>query len=78
MDLFDNPMVRNALKSMTQEQLEKYKRLGEAMYGTTNFEDSSLIQQFATPDSITLEYIKSGLRSGLLPEDLNEKEIMPI
>ena len=34
MDLFNNPMVNNALKAMTPEQIEEYKKIGEHMYET--------------------------------------------
>ena len=36
-DLFNNPMVKAALASMTPEQIENYKKIGEKMYGNFKF-----------------------------------------
>lgn len=77
-DLFNNPMVTNAFKAMTPQQRADYKKIGEKMYGSVDFEDSKIINQMPEPLDEAALYIKSGLDSGLLPEDLdaNDKEIM--
>ena len=72
-DLFDNDMVRNALKSMTPEQLEYYQKIGEQMYNTIDFEKNRILD-IAPSDEEMLRYIKSSFDSGLLPDDLEEGE----
>ena len=72
-DLFDNPMIRNAKKAMTPEQLEQYKKIGEQMYGAGKME------KMETPDlddrfKESAAYIIEGLKSGLLPKDLDTDE----
>lgn len=77
-DLFDNPAVKMALKSMTLEQREHYQALGKELFGTVDFTDGRVINTLETPKDAQAQYILEGLRSGLLPSDLNddEKEIL--
>ena len=74
-DLFDNPMVRSALESMTPEQVESYKRIGKEMYGTIDFEKSEVLSNLPPPMAEALLYIEEGLKSGLHPVDLSKDEI---
>lgn len=74
-DLFNNPAVNNALKALTPEQLEEYKRFGESLYGTINFEDSTLVNSMPPPMAESVAYVEEGIKSGLLPEDLTEDEV---
>jgi hypothetical protein len=86
-DLFDNPMVRNILKQMSPEEIEKYKQLGEELYGNMNMMESisEIVKEGITakennseevPTQIkdSISYILEGLKSGLLPSDLDEDE----
>jgi len=75
-DIWNNPMVNNALKAMSKEDLEKYKKIGEQLYGSVNFEDSTVVKQLITPADEAVAYIEEGLKSGLLPEDLDENEVI--
>lgn len=75
-DLFNNPMVNNALKAMSKEDLEKYKKIGEKLYGNINFQDSTVVNQLITPVEEAVAYVEEGLKSGLLPEDLEENEVI--
>jgi len=75
-DIWNNPMVNNALKAMSKEDLEKYKKIGEQLYGGVNFEDSTIVNQLMTPADEAVAYIEEGLKSGLLPEDLDENEVI--
>jgi hypothetical protein len=75
MDIWNNPMVNNALKSLSPEQLENYKKIGEQMYGTVNFEDSKIINQMGPPIEESVAYIEEGIKAGLLPCDLSEDEV---
>ena len=76
MDLFSNPMVNNALKAMTPEQLEGYKKMGEQLYGNINFEDSKIVNNMLVPAEEAVAYVEEGIKSGLLPEDLDENEVI--
>lgn len=74
-DLFNNPAVNNALKSMTPEQLAEYKRFGESLYGGINFEDNAVVNNMPPPMAESVAYVEEGIKSGLLPEDLTEDEV---
>ena len=74
-DLFNNPMVNNALKAMTPEQLEEYKKFGESLYGNINFEDSKIVNNMPPPMAESVAYVEEGIKSGLLPDDLTEDEV---
>lgn len=75
-DIWNNPMVNNALKAMSKEDLEKYKKIGEQIYGNINFEDSTVVNQLITPVEEAIAYVEEGIKSGLLPEDLEENEVI--
>ena len=75
MDIWNNPMVNNALKSMTKEQIEEYKKVGEYMYNNINFEDNKIINSLDPPIEESVAYIEEGIKSGLLPQDLTENEV---
>ena len=73
-DLFDNPMVRAAMAAMSEEEQEKYKKIGEQMYGNMNFNDSRYtIDPNAKLDEAR-ECLESQLRSGLHPSDMEDNE----
>ena len=74
-DLFDNPMVRSALKAMSPEERQRYKEIGEQMYGTVNFVDSKIINEMPVPMAEAVAHITHGLRSGLDVSDMDMNEI---
>ena len=76
MDIWNNPMVNNAIKSMTPEQLKEYQQIGQYMYGTINFEDSKVINKLDAPLHESVAYIEQGIKAGLMPRDLSEDEIV--
>jgi hypothetical protein len=75
MDIWNNPMINNALKALTPEQIEEYKKIGEHMYGNINFEDSKIINKMDAPMEESVAYVEEGIKSGLLPCDLTEDEV---
>lgn len=78
MSLFNNPMVKNAEKSMTDEQKNHYKKLGEDMYNHVDFEKSEILSNNDNSLKESAKYIYLQIRSGLHPSYLeeNEKDIM--
>jgi hypothetical protein len=69
-------MVNNALKAMTPEQLAGYKKIGEQLYGSINYVDSKIINNMSTPMEEAVAYVEEGIKSGLLPQDLDENEVI--
>ena len=74
-DLFDNPTVEAMLKKMSPEEVEKYKLIGEELYGNIDFTQSKVLNNIPPPMTEALAYITCGLKSGLLPTDLDGEEI---
>ncbi len=76
--LFNNPMVDNALKSMNPEQRERYRVLGEELYGKIDFVDSKILDKIEDPIEENAAIISESIKSGLHPSflDNNEKEII--
>jgi hypothetical protein len=79
--LWDNEMVRHAMKTMSPEDIEKYRKIGESMYKDIDFEtakisnkDQSCPQFLADSVAYLTEAIKSGLHPSMLTED--EKNIL--
>jgi hypothetical protein len=75
-DLFDNPMVENAKKMLSPEQIEEYKKIGEYMYSNEalkQIENKSLDK--VNNDEYILRYASEALNSGLSPLDLSQTEL---
>jgi hypothetical protein len=76
MDLFNNPMVEAAKKSMTPEQLEEYKRVGEYMYNNDVYKVSEIGSKVKQPENSDLIlYSTQALKSGGSPHDLSGAEL---
>ena len=75
-DLFNNPMVNNALKALTPEQIEDYRKIGEQVYGNINFEDSKILNNMPAPMAESVAYVEEGIKAGLLPSDRTEEEVI--
>lgn len=74
MDLFTNSMVKNALKALSPEDVQKYKEVGESLYGGIDFEEGKILKEKEELEE-AVQHLEIGLRSGLLPEELDEDEI---
>lgn len=75
-NLFNNPMVESAKKSMTPEQIEEYKRIGNYMYNSVDYKntvDSIDIKESNEED--LLIYAMEALKAGGDPKDLTEQEL---
>lgn len=78
--LWNNSMIQSALNSMSHEELEHYKKIGESMFGEINFETETVTDNNNIPLFLTdaAAYISESLKSGLHPSmmDENDKCIM--
>ncbi len=77
-DLFDNPMTRAALAAMSEDQKEKYRIIGEHLYGQFDFQDEQSINNMPPEMVQAVAYLETQLQSGLHPSMLedNEKELL--
>lgn len=74
-DLFDNPMTRAAMNALDSEQIDKYKKIGEEMYGNIDFTQSKVLNNMPAPMAEALAYIVEGLKAGIHPSDLDKDEM---
>lgn len=74
--LWNNSMIQSALNSMSHEELEHYKKIGESMFGEINFETETVTDKNNVPLFLTdaAAYICESLKSGLHPSMMNENE----
>jgi len=70
-DLFDNPMVRSAMAALSDEQKQKYKTIGDHLYGRINFDTG---QSLEPPIAEAVAYIETSLQSGMHPSMLEEND----
>lgn len=70
-DLFDNPMVRSAKAALSPEAQEEYKRIGESLYNTVDFERSVVYDDEKCDPAYdaAIESLKSGLHPSFLTPD---------
>jgi len=73
--LWDNPMTRSAMKAMSPEELQRYKEIGQSMYGDVDFEASKVLNNIPPPMAEAVAYVEESLKSGLHPSMLEEKEV---
>jgi len=79
-DIYDNPMVRAAMKALSPEEQEQYRRVGRYMYDMSYEADDpkeaiqkKIVDPF-TPEQ-TLIRSEESLKSGLDPMELSEMEV---
>lgn len=70
MDLFNSPMIINAKKNMTPEQLKDYERVGELVYNTIDYETGKIIDNSA----LELQELLMAINFGLKKEDLDSDD----
>ena len=73
--LFDDPRWKNAREAMGEEEVEKYRKIGES-FNSIDYETGESAEiPIPKPAQDSLAYILSGLRSGLSEDDLTDDEI---
>jgi hypothetical protein len=68
-DIWNNPMVRDIEKNMSESDKIKYKLEGEYLYNSINFEDPN-----ETKIKDLVAYISELLKSGMHPSYLSEED----
>jgi hypothetical protein len=72
--LFDNPMIDSAIRAMSVEQREAYKKMGQHMYGSIDFKDNKILNAMPVAMEEALAYVIEGIKSGLHPKEISEDE----
>jgi len=72
-NLFNNPMVENARRSMSEKEIQRLKTVGEEMYKDIDFEKVE-VNNIPPEMKDSLLYVDSLIKSGLHPSMLNENE----
>lgn len=77
-ELFNNPMTKAALSALSDEDKERYRFIGEQLYGNINYEENKVLNNRPFDMVEAVAYIKTQLQSGLHPSMLedNEKAIL--
>ena len=68
-------MIRQALRDMNPEDLERYQKMGGNLYKSIDFAKNQVLNNIDPPIEEKMAYIDTGLKSGLSPLDLQEAEI---
>lgn len=77
-DIFNQPEVQDTLSGLTPEQIERYKAIGEQLFGSVDFEKNAIIQPNPKPMDDKLKYVCLGLDSGLHPSMMDLEEILTV
>lgn len=77
-DLFTNTLMLSAMKSLSSEDVARYKDLGKQLYGSLDFPNSKVLETLPAPIQEAVAYINEQLKSGLHPSMMedNEKAVM--
>jgi len=72
--LFNNDMFKAALEALSDEDKEKYKLIGEELYGKTDFVNSGIIPTNGSNSSELIAHVENQLMSGIHPSDMEDGE----
>lgn len=70
----NSTLFKNMMNNLSDEDKEKYKKIGEYMYNTIDYENNEILNKIKTPTEEILGYIEIALKSGLSAEDLEPEE----
>ncbi len=73
-DLFNNPMVQSAKKAMKEEDLQRYKEWGEAVFTDDIDYETASVTKYPPPMLDALAYVENAIKSGQHPSTLSEDE----
>lgn len=72
-NLFNNPMINQAKKALSEADKQRYKEWGEAVFEDIDYETAS-VTSYPPPMLNALVYIEESLKSGQHPSTLTEDE----
>ena len=72
--LFNNSMLTNASNSLGEDDKNRYKQLGEEMFGSIDFEEGNVINTYPPPVRESLIDIEQQIKDGLHPSDMEASE----
>lgn len=77
-DLFNNPMTQAAMAALSEEDKERYRLIGEQLYGNIDYQEGKILNNMPPNMVEAVAYIESQLQSGMHPSvlDDNEKAIL--
>ena len=77
-DLFNNPMVNSAKNSMKEEDLQRYKEWGEAIFTDDIDYETASVTKYPPPMLDALTYVENAIKSGQHPSTLtvDEKKLL--
>ena len=71
--IFNNTAFKQAFNSLSDKDKEKYKKIGEELYNTTDFTTAGITSKEHDPNEL-VAHIENQLRSGIHPSDMEEGE----
>ena len=72
--LFNNPMINAAKEALSEEEKEKYARIGTEMYKDIDFDTNKNLNNQPAPMAEATAYIVESIKSGLHPSMLDNDE----
>lgn len=77
-DLFNNPMTQAAMAALSNEDKERYRVIGEQLYGNIDYQEGKVLNNMQPDMMEAIAYIETQLQSGMHPSVLedNEKAIL--
>ena len=73
-EIFDNIMVNNALASLSVQDKKRYQQMGEEMYSSVDFSDSTILNNLPPPVVESLKDIEQQIKDGLHPSDMDKDQ----
>ena len=74
LSLFNNNMLKNASNALGEADKQRYKQLGEEMFGSIDFEEGSVLNTYPPPVRESIVDIEQQIKDGLHPTDMEESE----
>ena len=72
--LFNNNMLKRALDALPENDKQRYKELGEEMFGSIDFEEGNILNTYPPPIRESIVDIEQQIKDGLHPSDMEDVE----
>lgn len=74
LSLFNNNMLKRALDTLPENEKQRYKELGEEMFGSIDFEEGNVLNTYPPPIRESIVDIEQQIKDGLHPSDMEDVE----